>query len=290
MGSARERSGQLRLHFWGVRGSHPTPGAATVRTGGNSVCMEVRAGSLRLAFDAGTGLIALGRELLQGAKSGTAHVFLSHYHHDHIEGLRFFLPVYEPHWRTVVYGPTLPRARLDTVLARSMAAPFFPVALDELPSRMELRSLRDGSVVRLGHRTGQAVVRMRVSRAHPKLGVALYRIEAAGRTVVYATDIEAARGGFADVVALARGADVLVHDAQYTDEEYRDAARSRVGWGHSTVTMACEAARQAGVKRLLLYHHDPSHDDRTMAQLERFARRLFGETTVAREGLEVVLS
>ncbi|MCX8071187.1 MAG: MBL fold metallo-hydrolase [Candidatus Binatia bacterium] len=286
MGSDVERSAQLKLRFWGVRGSYPTPGASTARIGGNSVCMEVEAGGVSLAFDAGTGLIALGQRLVKERTRGTVHVFLSHYHHDHIEGLRFFQPAYHPNWRTVVYGPALPGARVEQALSLSMAPPFFPVALHELSGVVKLHSLHHGQEVRLG--TKPAVkVRLFVSRAHPKLGVGLYRVECAGNRVVYATDIESARGGLEDVVTLARGADVLVHDAQYTDEEYRDALRSRVGWGHSTVAMACEAARLAGVRRLVLYHHDPSHDDATMRALDRDARRLFRASVIAREGMEI---
>ncbi len=287
MGLAEAESGQLWLRFWGVRGSYPTPGRTTVRTGGNSVCMEVRAGNLRLAFDAGTGLIAMGSDLFQqGVARKSVHIFLSHYHHDHIEGLRFFRPVYERGWRTTVYGPALPAVTLPRVLAQSMARPFFPVGLDELPGRVQLRTLASDTIVRLGDRTSPLRVRVRISHAHPKIGVALYRLEFRGHAIVYATDIEAARGGFDDVVALAQGADVLVHDAQYTDEEYRDARRSRIGWGHSTIGMACEAARAASVRHLFLYHHDPSHDDAEMHALERQARRLFPHTQVAREGLE----
>ncbi len=288
MGLEEERSGRLRLRFWGVRGSYPTPGAGTVRVGGNSVCMEVRAGRLCLAFDAGTGLIGLGRQLVQERTRGTVHIFLSHYHHDHIEGLRFFQPVYDRRWHTVVYGPSLPRARVDRVLSRSMAPPFFPVSLEELPGRVELRPLKSGSTIRLASPSPVQVL-TRLSTAHPKLGVAIYRIEGNGGAVVYATDIESARGGFADVVELARGADVLVHDAQYTEDEYRDALRSRVGWGHSTVAMACEVARAAAVKLLVLYHHDPSHSDRLMRVLEQDARKRFRRSIVAREGLELTV-
>ncbi len=288
MGSEAERSGLLRLRFWGVRGSYPTPGPATMRIGGNSVCMEVRGGKHCLVFDAGTGLIGLGRQLVEERQRGTVHLFLSHYHHDHIEGLRFFLPVHDRKWRTVVYGPSLPGARVDRVLSRSMAPPFFPVALEELPGQLELRAVSSGSTVRFDSPIGLQV-RARISQAHPKLGVALYRIEAEGRAIVYATDIESARGGFNDVVEFARGADVLVHDAQYTEDEYRDALRSRVGWGHSTVAMACAAARAAAVKQLVLYHHDPSHDDRLMRALERDARKQFRASSVAFEGLELAV-
>ena len=128
------------------------------------------------------------------------------------------------------------------------------------------------------------------SRAHPKLGVMVYRVECGGRSVVYATDIEAPKGGHADVVECARGADVLIHDAQYTDEEYYSGTTLKAGWGHSTVRMAAEVARDAGVGELILYHHDPTHNDKEIARLEAGARKIFPHTRAATEGMTLSLT
>lgn len=289
MGAEGEVEGRFCLRFWGVRGSHPTPGRGTVGVGGNSVCVEVRTARHRVILDAGTGLIRLGREIQRSAGKRRVEIFLSHYHHDHIDGLRFFAPLYERGWTCRVHGPRLGFAEPGRVLREAMAPAFFPVQLEELPARLEIREVEDGAVVRLGGREG-LTVRVHLSRAHPKLGVALYRVEYAGIALVYVTDLEAIGPAFDDVVDFARGGSALVHDAQYTDEEYFSTERSRVGWGHSTVRMAAEAARAAGVGRLFLYHHDPDHDDRFLQSLLRQARKIFPATQLAREGLRVDLN
>ena len=283
------RANALTVRFWGVRGSYPTPGPSTAGVGGNSSCVEVRSAEHTLVFDAGTGLIPLGRELVQRRGEPEVTIFLSHLHHDHIEGLRFFAPAYTPEWRCVIYGgASAPRA-LRAMLARMMAPHLFPVSLTQLPAQVTVRHLEERDRVRF-HSKQPVVVTARFSRAHPKVGVTMYRVTCAGRTVVYASDVEAPKGGFEDVVSFARGADVLIHDAQYTDAEYHGGHLNKAGWGHSTVRMAAEAARAAGVGELLLYHHDPEHNDTEIHELERFGRSLFPRTRAAVEGMEIRLT
>ncbi len=278
----------LRIRFWGVRGSHPTPGPTTARVGGNSSCVEVTAGTHTLVFDAGTGIIGLGHELVRRNGDSTVHIFLSHTHHDHIEGLRFFQPAYEPDWRCHIYGAGSGPKTLERILSRLMGPRLFPVSLSELRARLLIRSLGKHARIRVGG-SRQVIVTARYSRAHPKAGVTLYRTTCAGRSVVYATDIEAPKGGHEDVVAFARGADVLIHDAQYTDAEYFEGRFNKAGWGHSTVRMAAAAARAAGVGELILFHHDPTHNDAEVPVLERLARTIFPRTRAAMEGLELRL-
>jgi phosphoribosyl 1,2-cyclic phosphodiesterase len=289
MGYRGKNGAALRVRFWGVRGSYPAPGPATVRIGGNSSCVEIEAGAHTLIFDAGTGIIALGKELLRRDRARVVHIFLSHFHHDHIEGLRYFEPAYRPDWRCYVYGPGAGGADVARMLDRTMEKRLFPVSLAELPAQLKLRTLSKRQTIRLA---GSPAVRVQAlhSSAHPKVGVLLYRVECAGRSVVYATDVEAPKGGHDDVVRLAHRADLLIHDAQYSDAEYFHDHRSKVGWGHSTVRMSAEIAREAEVNRLLLYHHDPTHDDRTVRQLERLARKIFPATQAAAEGLEIQLA
>jgi phosphoribosyl 1,2-cyclic phosphodiesterase len=279
----------LRIRFWGVRGSYPAPGPRTAGVGGNSSCVEIAADDHALVFDAGTGIIQLGRDLVQRPGKPVVHIFLSHLHHDHIEGLRFFAPAYSPEWVCYVYGANSATPSLKTLLAQTMAPRFFPVSLSQLPARLSIRSLRKTDRVRFPG-AQPLVVQARYSSAHPKVGVMLYRITRAGRSIVYATDVESPKGGLEDVVAFARGADVLIHDAQYTDEEYHGGHLNKAGWGHSTVRMAAEAARAAGVGQLLLYHHDPEHDDAEVHHLERQARSIFPHSRAATEGLEVRLA
>ena len=279
----------LRLRFWGVRGSYPAPGPSTAGVGGNSSCVEMSTHEHSLIFDAGTGIIGLGRELVQRPGEPKVHIFLSHLHHDHIEGLRFFAPAYSPEWRCHIYGAGSAPSTLRKILARMMTPHLFPVSLPQLPARLAIQGLDHHARIRLsGPRP--ILVTARYSRAHPKVGVMLYRVSWGGRSVVYATDVEGPKGGHEDVVAFARGADILIHDAQYTDAEYHGGHLNKAGWGHSTVRMAAEAARDAGVGELFLYHHDPEHDDVEVRRLERFARTIFPHTRAATEGLEIRLS
>ena len=282
------RASVLSVRFWGVRGSYPTPGPGTAGVGGNSSCVEISSAEHTLVFDAGTGLIPLGRELVQRRGEPEVSIFLSHLHHDHIEGLRFFAPAYTPEWRCIIYGGSSAPRGLRAMLARMMAAHLFPVSLTQLPAQVTIRQLKERDRVRF-HSKQPVLVSARFSRAHPKVGVTMYRITCAGRTVVYATDVEAPKGGYEDVVSFARGADVLIHDAQYTDAEYHGGHLNKAGWGHSTVRMAAEAAQAAGVGELLLYHHDPEHDDAKIHELERFGRTLFPHTRAAVEGMEIRL-
>jgi len=280
----------LRIRFWGVRGSYPTPGPSTVGVGGNSSCVEIDAGDHTLIFDAGTGLIGLGRDLVRRPGEPQVHIFLSHLHHDHIEGLRFFAPVYSPEWNCHVYGAASGAPEtLERLLAQTMSPRLFPVSLSQLPARLSIRNLKERERFHFGSRTPTEVV-ARYSRAHPKVGVTLYRVNRGGRSVVYASDVESPKGGFEDVVALARGADVLIHDAQYTDEEYYGGHLNKSGWGHSTVLMAAQAARAAKVEQLILYHHDPEHNDAEVHRLEQLAQTIFPNSHAAIEGMELELA
>lgn len=293
-------TGPVRIRFWGVRGSYPAPGAATVEVGGNTVCVEIAAGGHTLIFDAGTGIIPLGRDLLARESSRVVHCFISHTHHDHVEGMRFFEPLYTEGWTCWIYGFGASRDGVGRVLNGLMRPPLFPVTLRELPGRVNMRSFPSGAQIvvddakptvlsrRASPPPDRPVVVTRQSRAHPKPGVTMYRFTVSGRSIVYASDVEAAKGGSAEL-AFARGADILIHDAQYLDEEYYEQRVAKVGWGHSTVRMAAEMAKEARVSELILFHHEPKRSDAEMARLERLARSIFPPTRAAREGMELQL-
>jgi ribonuclease BN (tRNA processing enzyme) len=256
--------------------------------GGNSSCVEVVAAGRRLIFDAGTGIIELGRQMMREGSERSAHIFLSHAHHDHIEGLRFFEPAYSCDWKFHLYGPGSGPGVLRDIFKKTMEPHLFPVSLEELPAKVHIEQL--GAFTRLKFGSKPTVtVTARHSRAHPKVGVMLYRVACAGRSVVYASDIESPLGGYEDVVDLARGADLLIHDAQYTDPEYHGGRVNKAGWGHSTVRMAAEVARDAEVGKLVLYHHDPTRTDAQVSRLEQLARSIFPRTEAAREGMELRL-
>jgi ribonuclease BN (tRNA processing enzyme) len=296
----------LRVRFWGVRGSYPTTDPATLGTGGNTSCVEVNAGEQRLIFDAGTGIIPLGKQICDGFSSHpTAYVFLSHTHIDHVMGLCFFEPLLRANARSFIFGPGNSRGALPRSLRQLTHSHLFPVTIDELKGKKEIHSLQGGEVIRfpsLGKKPviekispsvhqdgGELTITTCKSPAHPRYGVMLYRVNYRDKSLVYATDIEQKQGGYPDIIDFARGADLLIHDAQYLHEEYFSDLKPKKGWGHSTVEIAVEVAEKAGVKRLALFHHEPAHDDKTMAQIERRGKRLFPRSFIAHEGMELLL-
>lgn len=296
---------KFTIRFWGVRGSYPAPGNATVRYGGNTACVEVSAGGRTIILDAGTGIIPLGRDLVRraGGKPLETLLLVSHLHHDHTQGFPFFTPAYIPSTRLHVYGLGADAESLERVLESNQSAQRFPVSLREMGAAKDIRSLRESDeivwdedgvrVASSASRVGADAVRVRTHRsyAHPG-GVYAYRIEWRGQSLVYATDTEGYVGGDRRLTAFARGADVLIHDAQYSEAHYRGqtGAPSTQGFGHSTVEMACEVASAAGVGRLVLFHHDPSYDDAKLDELQRHARGLFVNAQSAYEGLTLDVS
>jgi phosphoribosyl 1,2-cyclic phosphodiesterase len=295
----------FRVKFWGVRGRYPTVDAATLKVGGNTSCVEVQADGRRLIFDAGTGIIPLGKQLCDGAASAV-YIFLSHTHIDHVMGLCFFEPLLTPSVHTFILGPGDSRGALTRSLRHLTHSDLFPVSLDELKGKKEIFSLEGGEVIRFpshGGRPqiarGRAVARVQPevlsvvahkSSAHPLNGVMLYRIYFHNKSLVYATDIEQQQGGDPDVIEFSRGADLLIHDAQYLKNEYFARGKPRKGWGHSTVDLAIEVAKKANVKRLALFHHEPAHNDKTMKVIASYAKRKFSSSIVAHEGMEINLS
>lgn len=263
----------MKITFWGTRGSIPTPGQRTVRYGGNTACVEVRdeSGSL-LILDAGTGLRELGLSL-NGTGPYSIDLLLSHLHWDHIQGIPFFRPAYDARSELRIYGPAQSRSLKD-LLGLGMDDPFFPVDLDGLPIKLSIAEVRSGEKRSVGRFTVQAA-----GIFHPAPALA-YRIEAGGRSLVYATDTEDPFSGKPNpVIPLAKGAHTLIHDAQYLDNDFKKT------WGHSTVDKAIDVAVEAGVRRLVLYHHDPDRSDDALDQIELEAQE---RAHTLRPGLEVV--
>jgi ribonuclease BN (tRNA processing enzyme) len=300
-----DTKGRFRIKFWGVRGSYPTVDAATLGVGGNTSCVEIQVDGRRLIFDAGTGIIPLGKELCNGVGAPpAAYVFLSHTHIDHVLGLCFFEPLLTAAAHSFILGPGATPGALTRSLRHLTHSHLFPVTLDELRGKKEIFSLAGGDVIRFGTgrrpkiekaRPGlppdgdELIVSTCKSAAHPVNGVMLYRVDYKNKSVVYATDIEEQEGGYQEVIDFARGADLLIHDAQYLSEEYFSRAKARKGWGHSTVDMAVTVAKKAEVQRLALFHHEPTHDDRTMEKIDKQAKATFRASVVAQEGMEINL-
>lgn len=263
----------MRLRFWGVRGSIAAPGPATVEFGGNTSCVQLETSAEEaVVFDGGTGIRPLGLHL----QARRIHLFLTHFHWDHIQGIPFFAPLYDPARHVTVYSSGF-SAALKASLAGLMAGPYFPVSFAAVGAKVELVELGTSPVAAAG-------VRVCPFEANHPQGACGYRIESGGASVVYAPDREHGHARL-DAVLLdaARGASVLVLDSQYTPEEYA----SHEGWGHSTWQEAVRLARQAHAQRLVLFHHDPSHDDETLRAIEIQARKEFPHTDAAREGWSV---
>jgi phosphoribosyl 1,2-cyclic phosphodiesterase len=247
----------VKVRLYGVRGSLATPGPATARYGGNTACVRVtgRDGAV-LVLDAGTGIRPLGLELPAGLTR--VDVLLTHLHMDHILGLGFFGPLFRPGMEVHLWGPASATLSLEARLRRYLSPPLFPVMLRDVPSRLELHHVLRASVPIGPFRVTVA----RVCHPGPTVG---YRIEEAGASLAYLPDHEPALGArrfplepeWTSGAELARGVDLLLHDAQYTREEYP----RHVGWGHSTVHDAVAFARLAGVKHLVPFHHDPGRTD-----------------------------
>jgi phosphoribosyl 1,2-cyclic phosphodiesterase len=276
----------VRARFWGSRGSLAAPGPQTVRTGGNTSCVEVRAGDgSLLILDSGTGIRALGASL-DGAASERVDILLSHLHLDHLEGLGFFAPLWDARTELHIWGPPSPTRSLADRISQYLSPPLFPVRLAEVPAHV---LLHDAPVE--PWTLGSATVTARpIIHRGPTVG---YRIDDGGRSLAYLTDHEPALAvdlstadpGWVSGFEVAVGADVLIHDCQYTEDEYPQ----RAGFGHSSTQHVADFARLAGARRVLLFHHDPNHTDDELESLCDRVRELWsgGSVDLAREGDEI---
>lgn len=271
----------FELEFWGVRGSIACPSPDHVGFGGNTSCIEVVAGERRVVLDAGTGLRTLGNKFLN-EDVRQAWLLLTHTHWDHINGFPFFKPAYMKDRRFDIMAGHLERGGVREVLSGQMTGPTFPVPLETMRAELAFNDFTAGDSFDLGPDTRVVTAPLN----HPN-GATGYRIEHAGRALCYVTDTEHLPGKpDAKVLALIEGADLVVYDCTYTDQEFTQKA----GWGHSTWQEAVRLCKLASVKRLAIFHHDPEHDDKFMARVEVEARADWSNAFVARERMRVKLA
>ncbi|HEX4749702.1 MAG TPA: MBL fold metallo-hydrolase [Bryobacteraceae bacterium] len=270
---------EFALKFWGVRGSIPTPGPENISYGGNTTCIELHCGSETLVIDAGSGMRNLGLNLPKRfpGQHLNVHLLFTHFHWDHLQGLPFFIPLYGEDNEFNFYSSCQPE-RLRAILEGQMAAPYFPVSFKFLSSKRNFLELKKP------HQIGRAKV-YPFPLNHPQ-GATGFRIEVGSSVVTHASDLEHGEAEFDKVLReYAQNADVLIYDSQYTPEEYPN----RRGWGHSTWMEAIKVARDCNVKRVILFHHDPGHNDAAVGEIEKEARTHFAETYAAKEGWEFPL-
>ncbi|MCX6137019.1 MAG: MBL fold metallo-hydrolase [Ignavibacteriales bacterium] len=292
----------MKARFWGTRGSIATPGPATMKYGGNTPCMEVRAGCDIFVFDAGTGLRGLGIELLNEFTSQpiTIHLFISHTHWDHIQGFPFFIPAYQKQHRILVYGPPGRARSLEQIFRTQLDSDYHPIALNDMGSNIVIQEIREPM------RVGNVSIDFMYLN-HPAMCLG-YKISHEGSSIVYATDnepyeftlpqIDSQTGpvGFPRFLdeklnQFIDGADLYIGDAQFTSEEYQ----YKKGWGHTPLDFCVNTAVAAHVGKLALFHHDPFHDDAfidgmvTSANAQITALGSSVECFGAAEGMEVTV-
>ena len=275
---------RFTINFWGVRGSIACPGANTVRYGGNTPCVEMLVDSHRLIFDAGTGIHVLGQSLL-GDLPVSGHLFFSHSHWDHIQGFPFFSPAFMEGNEFDIYGGVIPHGvTIEHRLHDQMTQPNFPVPLQVMGANLRFHNLDYGDKIQLGDVTVTTGL-----LNHPG-GAMGYRVSWQDYAVAYITDTE----HFSDrldenILGLVDRADVLIYDCTYTDAEYNHPKFSKVGWGHSTWQEAVKVAQAARVKKLVIFHHDPSHDDDFMDSIQVESVKVFPRSIVAKEGMSILV-
>ena len=269
----------MRLKFWGVRGSTPTPERRNSRYGGNTPCLEIRLDNgTVLILDCGSGLRGLGKSLLRefGDEPIVAYIFLTHFHWDHIQGIPFFIPLYRKGNSFFFHSVSTKARELKNAVEGQMVTPYFPVDMSIMGAVRHFYDIGTKPINING-----AIINS-TALNHPQGSVA-YRIAADGGTLVYATDTEpGSKLHDHNIRKIAAGADVLIYDAQYTWEQL---VGEKQGWGHSSWVEGVKIAQEAGVGRLVLFHHDPDHDDHYLDSLLAQARAKFPETLAAAEGL-----
>lgn len=277
------------------------PGHSTLRYGGNTSCHEIRVGGRLIIFDAGTGIINLGDDIVRDNPHPTLAMFFSHNHHDHISGLLYFKPAYMSSTTMYIFGPADQPGDITNALEVISSPAAHPVPFSQMGMNSTTTLLSSGDVVCWAH--GQAtprvlgpgesykpedvVVKVMKNRLHPVEGVLNFRLEHMGKSYVYATDVEGdEETGDPELAKFAQDADLLAHDGQYTSEEYH---KNRKGWGHSTVAMAIRTARMARVKRLAIVHHDPAHNDDQLDAMAHEATKECENIFFAQEGQVVTI-
>lgn len=306
---------EFKVKFRGVRGSYPVCNKDFLAYGGNTSCVEVNVGGNLIILDAGTGLINVGDYLmkeyiLSGMKSSdrkpiSAVILLSHIHQDHLQGFTFFRPLHIPTSIINVYGNANYTENLSEELAQLLFGKSFPLDLGDIAGNLNIADINetDGILIKKGQQPiikrieteedlkisdDDVLITTYRSYAHPQEGVLIYKIAYKGRSLVYATDKEGYEGGDKKLTNFAQGCDLLIHDSQYTSEDYMDSFAPKQGYGHSTFEMAIESKNQSNAKKLAFFHYDPNYDDNKLNSVKEIYCK-DKDIIMAYEGLEIDL-
>lgn len=312
-----DSNGKFTVKFRGIRGSYPTPDKNFLNYGGNTACVEVNAGKHRIILDAGTGIISLGNELLKQHIASAddlfertpinATILLSHLHSDHIQGLNFFKPLNILTSKIRIYGSDNYDESLKSSISSLLYGKSFPLSINDIAADMEICDIKDSEVL-IFDELSPVPIRKRVisvdditpvgeevivsclkSMAHGSEGVMIYKIAYKDKSLVYATDKESYIGADKRLAFFARNTDLLIHDSQFTGEDYLSPIAPKQGFGHSTFEMAIETAKAALAKKLAFFHFDPSYNDEKLKNIEEYYKKQFAECFMAYEGCETVL-
>lgn len=302
---------EFNLKFRGIRGSYPLANNDFLKYGGNTACIEVNVGGHLIILDAGSGLISLGDELMQQYISSNyipqerqpivATILLSHIHQDHIQGFTFFRPMHLASTTLNVFGQVANNTTLADELSEILFGKSFPLDLKDIKAKLNIKNITDEQTIILRHNCAPIImhspcetyiddvlIQCYKSYAHPKDGVSIYKITYKNKSLVYATDKESYLGGDKKLIDFARNCNILIHDAQYTTEDYLDQYSPKQGYGHSTFDMAIEIQRKTNSEKLVFFHLDPSYNDEKIDRLkEQYC--LNENIIMAQENLEIEL-
>lgn len=306
----------FKVKFRGVRGSYPCANKNFMKYGGNTSCVEVNVGGHMVILDAGTGLIDLGKDLLKNhiltgtnvaeRKPINATLLLSHIHQDHIIGFTFFAPNHIPTTNLNIFGSSNYNEDLADELAQLLFTKSFPIDLGDIAANLNICDINDSEQLILRHGTepilrkitdndgfvaqdNDVIITSYKSYAHPQEGVIIYKIEYKGKSLVYATDKETYFGGDKKLANFARNCDLLIHDTQYTTEDYLNPHSPKQGFGHSTFDMALEAQEYCHAKKVIFYHYDPGYTDEKLTNIAKLYADIADKADFAYEGLEIEL-
>lgn len=278
------------VKFWGVHGSLPRPGISTLKYGGNTPCVEVRCGDTFIIFDAGSGIRELGEDIVRRQRLGEiaphdvkGHIFFSHLHWDHVQGFPFFAPAFDCGNEFHLYAGVGLKYTVRRIMDEQMSRPNFPISLKDMAAKIGFHNVDSGDKVQIDD------IVIRVQELNHPGGSFGFRLEFDGKVVIYGSDTEIGADIDPQMVELAREADIMIHDAMFTPEQYLGIGQdfSRESWGHSTWEGAVRTAMEASVKHLVLFHH--GNDDKTVQEIETKAKQRYPKTTAAYEGLEIEL-